>query len=274
MLSPILWAASGLLVLTCIGVLWNLRMRTVCYTVRSARLPAAFDGFRLLVVTDLHDSPFADQILAVAAKERPDAVCFVGDMVYGSDLGDMREMCRLLAGLPEDAPAYAVSGNHEIGEAYRSFVCDFVRFGGVWLDDSHVSLRRGTEELRLIGLRDRKFEEEESAAALAHFAQNVDPAVFSVTLCHRPFLYPRLADAGTDLVLSGHMHGGLIRLPFIGGLINHEYTKGPRFDRGLYDLGRAPLIVSAGCDDGRRVPRANDPPEVLMVTLEKVGGRK
>ena len=93
--------------------------------------------------------------------------------------------------------------------------------------------------------------------------------MYSVTLCHRPEVFPFIKDSGTDLVLSGHHHGGLVRLPFVGGVFSHRGKLFPKYDRGRYDVGPATLIVSAGCDDGSKLPRVNNPPEIVLVTLRR-----
>ncbi len=251
----------------------NRQTRLVTYTVRSGRLPAAFSGFRLLVAADLHDTPLCARILTLVEETKPDAVCMVGDMVYGGKTETMGEMCRILDSLAGVCPVYGVSGNHEACDTYDSFAEAFTAHGGVWLDDACVELRRGGDGIRIIGVKDRPFNEEETAASAAKLKENLDPDVYSVTLCHRPEVFPAIRDSGTDLVLAGHHHGGLIRLPFIGGVFAHRGKLFPDHDRGRYDEGGATLIVSAGCDDGSKLPRFNNPPEILLVTLERDGER-
>ncbi len=252
----------------------NRRTRLVTYTVRSGRLPASFDGFRLLVAADLHDTPLCARILEFVRQTKPDVVCMVGDMVYGGKIEMMGEMCRILDSLAGSCTVYGVSGNHEACDAYDLFAEAFVAHGGVWLDDAFAVLCRGADEIRIAGVKDRPFNdnEEEAAAGAAKLRENLDPDVYSVTLCHQPEMFPVIRDSGTDLVLSGHHHGGLIRLPFLGGVFGHHGKLFPDHDRGRYDEGSSTLIVSAGCDDGSKLPRFNNPPEILLVTLERDRG--
>lgn len=269
MLTAVIVAAAVLAAAVIVNALVNRRVRLVRYDEKSPRLPAAFDGFRILVVSDLHNAPFAEQILALAEREKPDVVVFPGDMAYGPRPETMAETCRIVEGLGGRIPAYAVSGNHESCLKYGQFEKIFTHAGGIWLDDACETIRRGGEAIRLVGVRDRLKERDAEARCSERLRENLDPDTYSVTLCHRPEVYPSIADSGTDLVLSGHHHGGLLRLPVVGGVFSHRGKLFPKYDRGRYDGGRAPLIVSAGCDDGSRLPRFNNPPEVLLVTLKR-----
>ena len=242
--------AAALLAVYLVNRIVNRRLRLTEYTVRSSRLPAGFDGFRILVAADLHNTPLCERLLALVEKTKPDIVCFAGDMAYGGRRETMEETCRILDRLTGICPVYGVSGNHEACSTYDFFAEAFTAHCGIWLDDAYDTILRDGETIRIAGVRDRPFIEEETAESAAKLRENLDSAVYSVTLCHRPEVFPFIKDSGTDLVLSGHHHGGLVRLPFVGGVFSHRGKLFPEYDRGRYDAGPATLIVSAGCDDG------------------------
>ena len=98
-----------------------------------------------------------------------------------------------------------------------------------------------------------------------------DADTFSILLSHRADLYPDIKDTGVDLILSGHLHGGIVRLPFVGGLIDKDkkVSISSEYEYGVYkEDGNATMIVSGGCDKNPKKRRIFNPPEVLVITLQ------
>ena len=167
MLWIALSVAAVLLAVCIVNRIVNRRLRLAEYTVRSSRLPAEFDGFRILVAADLHNTPLCERLLALVDKTKPDIVCFAGDMVYGGRRETMEEASRILDRLTGICPVYGVSGNHEAGPTYDFFADEFAVHGGIWLDDAYYTILRNGEEIRIAGVRDRPFIEEETAESAA-----------------------------------------------------------------------------------------------------------
>ena len=273
-MSAVIWC--GVLALVCVlacvlraVVKWqNSRVRLTEYTVRNAKIPPSFDGFSLFVISDLHDSPFAEQIETLVRQTAPDVLLFTGDLVFGDKTVDLGVAGKLLDALGGQYPVYGVSGNHE-GDETPTIAAQFRARGGIWLDDRRETLTRGEESIFLTGIGDRSFAKIECAEKeILTVMQRTAADGYTVTLCHNPIWYRVLKDSETDLVLSGHEHGGLIRLPLLGGMFGHEGQRlFPKYCLGRYRDGRAELIVSGGCDNGTHYPRLNSPPEVLLVRL-------
>ena len=94
---------------------------------------------------------------------------------------------------------------------------------------------------------------------------------FSILLSHRADIYPGIKDTGADLILSGHLHGGIVRLPFLGGIIGKNEKKSffPYYEYGFYkEDDCAAMIVSGGCDKNPQKRRFFNPPEILLITLK------
>ena len=94
-----------------------------------------------------------------------------------------------------------------------------------------------------------------------------DADCFSILACHRANLYPFFKDLNTNLMLSGHLHGGIVRLPGLGGIVGENMELHPDYTYGEYDEGHTKMIVSRGCDYNLLKMRVFNGPEVLLVTL-------
>ena len=93
------------------------------------------------------------------------------------------------------------------------------------------------------------------------------PEGYTILLAHNPNYFDVYADWGADLSLSGHIHGGMIRLPLIGGVLSPETLLFPKYDAGVFENGAAKMILSRGLGRGRMGIRLFNPPEVVSITL-------
>lgn len=225
------------------------RIQTETVQADSPRLPAAFDGFRVVQVSDLHGREFGEgneRLLKAVADLSPDLIAITGDII--DDAGQFSMIAPVAEGLAAIAPTYYVTGNHEwaIREAYT--VKALLRECGVTvLSNQFITLERGGEQIVLAGIDDpngpydQKTPDElaeEISAALG------DPYV--LLLAHRNEYYKVYERCGFDLTLCGHAHGGLIRLPFTDGLIGNDRRFFPDHTAGLYGLEDGALMVSRG----------------------------
>ena len=248
------------------------RIQTETLEAPSARLPAAFDGFRVVQISDLHGKEFGkdNETLAerVAALE-PDLIAITGDLVDDPDqLPLVPVLARALSAI---APTYYVTGNHEWAIREARTVKGLLEENGVLpLTNDYVVLERDGAEIVVAGIDDpngpydQKTPEElmeEIRAALG------DPYV--LLLAHRNEYYETYARCGADLTLCGHVHGGLIRLPFTDGLIDNTRRRlFPTYTAGLYPLeGRGVLMVSRGLGNGTGVPRIFNRPHLPVIVL-------
>ena len=256
-----------LVVLTLIALDERLILRT--YTVSSPKLTAEV---RLAVVTDFHSSDNADDVVAMVASCAPDAVLMVGDM-FDDDTANRptERTLSLMRQLSAQYPCYYVSGNHEAWTGEMDALYQQTEEAGVTVlrMSSGVLTVRG-QRIALCGVPD-PYEMVLSGAPdteeqLRQALEDVDSADFTVLLAHRPELLAKYAQFPLDLVVSGHAHGGQVRIP---GVLNGLYAPNqgwfPKLAGGAYTQDGTTLIVSRGLAVRTRLPRIFNRPEVVLV---------
>lgn len=256
-----------LVVLTLIALDERLTLRT--YTVASPKLTAEV---RLAVVTDFHSSDNADDVVAMVASCAPDAVLLVGDM-FDDDIANRptERTLSLMRQLSALYPCYYVSGNHEAWTGEMDALYQQTEEAGVTVlrMSSGVLTVRG-QRIALCGIPD-PYEMVFSGAPdteeqLRQALEDVDSADFTVLLAHRPELLTKYAQFPFDLVVSGHAHGGQVRIP---GVLNGLYAPNqgwfPKLAGGAYTQDGTTLIVSRGLAVRTRLPRIFNRPEVVLV---------
>lgn len=256
-----------LVVLTLIALDERLTLRT--YTVASPKLTAEV---RLAVVTDFHSSDNADDVVAMVASCAPDAVLLVGDM-FDDDIANRptERTLSLMRQLSALYPCYYVSGNHEAWTGEMDALYQQTEEAGVTVlrMSSGVLTVRG-QRIALCGIPD-PYEMVFSGAPdteeqLRQALEDVDSADFTVLLAHRPELLAKYAQFPFDLVVSGHAHGGQVRIP---GVLNGLYAPNqgwfPKLAGGAYTQDGTTLIVSRGLAVRTRLPRIFNRPEVVLV---------
>lgn len=272
----LLFAFAGILLLTGLLAYQNAHMNKTVYlrkyTVKSSEVPPAFDGYKIFVISDLHNAPFHDQIIRHIEDAAPDLLAFLGDVVQLPE-GRAGEAKKIAEAFADTLPIYAVSGDHESqNDAYWD-IYDTLHWAGVkWLTDDAVILEKEGDSILLLGLSNSKnshVSEEEIEEKRSFIAeQTAGYEGFSILLNHRSDMYPDIKDAGADLILSGDSHGGVIRLPFLGGVYGDD-GKFPNYEYGLFAEEESTLVVSGGCDKNPKKMRVWNPPEVVLVTLER-----
>lgn len=263
----ILPALAILAVLTLIALDERLILRT--YTVVSPKLKAEV---RLAVVTDFHSSDNADDVVAMVASCAPDAVLLVGDLFDDDTQNRPTERTlSLMRQLSALYPCYYVSGNHEAWTGEMDALYQQTEEAGVTVlrMSSGVLTVRG-QRIALCGIPD-PYEMVFSGAPdteeqLRQALEDVDSADFTVLLAHRPELLTKYAQFPLDLVVSGHAHGGQVRIP---GVLNGLYAPNqgwfPKLAGGAYTQDGTTLIVSRGLAVRTRLPRIFNRPEVVLV---------
>lgn len=263
----ILPALAILVILTLIALDERLILRI--YTVVSPKLTAEV---RLAVVTDFHSSDNAEEVAAMVASCAPDAVLMVGDM-FDDDTANRptERTLSLIRQLSAQYPCYYVSGNHEAWTGEMDALYQQTEEAGVTVlrMSSGVLTVRG-QRIALCGIPD-PYEMVFSGAPdteeqLRQALEDVDSADFTVLLAHRPELLAKYAQFPFDLVVSGHAHGGQVRIP---GVLNGLYAPNqgwfPKLAGGAYTQDGTTLIVSRGLAVRTRLPRIFNRPEVVLV---------
>ena len=276
----------------------NLRLTVTRYNLTFAGLPEEFDGFKIALVSDLHNARFGkDQrkLIAAIRSAQPDMIAVTGDLFHTSRRENAYSFLEQAAKL---APCYYVSGNHEqrFADYFTAIRPRLESLGARVLDDERMTIAKGGAHISVIGLSDPTFhntvppeqfaEEKLSRLTSEHIG-------FTVLLSHRPELFEVYARHRVSLTLTGHAHGGQVRIPFVhrGLFAVHqgwlpEYTEGIfvkdhtnlsifRADGGKKDNSAtlpddcSAMVVSRSLGNSTLYPKINNPPELVVVELRK-----
>ena len=272
----VLIIAAALVLALLIWLLWaNSSPAATQVTVASGALPEAFEGFKIAHVSDLHNAVFGrknEKLLSLIRAAEPDIIAITGDLI-DSRHTDIDSALAFVEAAAEIAPVYYVTGNHESRLDFDEIEPRLIAAGARVLRNEAEDIGRGGERIRLAGIDDPSFirtggtAEERAAAELEQLGDG--GGTFTVLLAHRPELVEVYAEYGAGLVLSGHAHGGQVRLPLLGGLYAPGQGLLPEYDSGLYSLGETQMVVSRGLGNSVAPLRVNNRPELVIVTLSR-----
>lgn len=255
-------------------LLWgNCSLQTTETALVSPALPPAFDGLRIVELADLHGRVFgrgSRRLLAAVRRAEPDLICIDGDLF--DEHTDLAMLPPLLRGLCAIAPVYYVTGNHEWRvPGLRGILAQMRACGVTALQDDWRVLRRGEDALIVAGTDDPcgPAERKTPAELIADIRAEAGEAAFLLLLAHRNDQLPQWSALGVQAVLAGHCHGGVVRLPFVGGLFGTDRWLFPAWDAGLYRQGETALYVSRGLGYTNVHFRLFNRPEVAVIVLRR-----
>jgi predicted MPP superfamily phosphohydrolase len=261
----------GVLLLLVIAAFWRgLVVRT--YQVTSEKITGEI---RLVVVSDLHGAEYGSEqkdILHLIAGRNPDVILLAGDII--DDVFPAQPSLSFIKGAVEIAPCYYVTGSHDLWySGYPEARQMMLDSGVIVLEGSTVPLRVKGQEISISGIDDPTMgttrEDKEAYRNALHRAfSGISDERFNILLAHRPDYMDDYARYNFDLVVSGHTHGGQVRIPFlINGLFAPDQGWFPRYAGGLYQDKGIPLMISRGVSYYPKLPRIFNPPEVVLIRL-------
>ncbi len=261
----------------CAGFFWwsNHSLETERFTFASPRLPEGFDGCVIVQLSDLHGALFGEEnedLIAQVRSHRPDYIFLTGDLQDRYRRTPRSYAVSLGRALAEIAPTYFVTGNHEWAfRDVRELKRELRDAGVTVLTNEYVPLTRNGDRILLAGIDDPNgFADQKTPEELAAEVRAAEPDAFWMLLAHRNNYFEKeYSRLGADLVISGHGHGGLIRLPFTDGLVSVERSLFPSYTAGFYRVGGADLFVSRGLGNSGRTFRLFNRPELVVLTLER-----
>ena len=253
----------------------NTALQTAYFDPTFSELPEGFDGCRITVLGDFHSAYFGqenERLLDAVRKTAPDYIFLVGDLLDSYREVPENYAARTADGLSAIAPVYYVTGNHEWAIRDVPALKETLTNHGVTvLSNQFLTLERNGDTVVLAGIddpngyADQKTPETVASEICAAYG---DP--FWMLLAHRNNLFTeRYSLLGADLVVSGHGHGGIIRLPFTDGLLSAERTFFPTCTAGLYEENGSRLFVTRGLGNSGSTFRLFNRPEVAVLTLHK-----
>ncbi len=236
------------------------------YTYESDQIGAELDGYRIVQISDLHNAIFGKQnqtLLDAIQSCSPDIIVITGDLV-DSNHTNVECAIRFVEEAVKIAPVYYVTGNHEywLETSEREQMLEGIRSAGANdLEDETVCIEAGASSFLLVGMDDKHLADQTLKELLT------DQSELSIVLAHEPQFFSGYADAGADLVLSGHAHGGQFRLPFVGGLVAPDQGFLPEYTSGEYRIADTEMIVSRGLGNSIIPVRLFNYPEIVCVEL-------
>ncbi|WP_106766853.1 metallophosphoesterase [Paenibacillus faecalis] len=243
-------------------------LEVVRMTLYQERLPEAFDGTKIAHFSDFHlgfqtDAEDVRRIVSAINWERPDLVCFTGDMVDGS-ADALAGAVDSFAALKAPLGVLSILGNHDFDDVNRLVQLQ-QKAGFTVLRNEHVMLRRNGGSMAVAGLDDQLLGFPDLDKALKGVPENT----YTLLMMHEPDYADWVIRHHVDLQLSGHSHGGQVRLPWIGEVITPPGSK--NYIKGLYRIegSRLLLYVNRGIGTTGLPFRFLCKPELTMLTLRK-----
>ena len=245
----------------------NKHLVITTYTYESEKLGADLDGYRIVQISDLHNAEFGKEnkkLLEIIRSCSPDIIVITGDLV-DSNHTNVERAVAFVEEAVKIAPVYYVTGNHEYWldpSENEQMMQGILAAGAYDLDDEAVRIEKGDSSFLLVGLDDQHLSDETLKSLLQEQKNEL-----SIVLAHEPQYLQNYANAEADLVLTGHAHGGQIRLPFVGGIVAPDQGFLPEYTSGQYNSADTEMIVSRGLGNSIIPVRLFNYPEVVCVEL-------
>lgn len=264
-------------------------IKTTRYIVNSKKIAKEFDNFKIVQLSDLHGRVFPYQyqeILTILEKLNPDIVVLTGDIADNRlkrSVEHAELFCRLTA---KRFITYFVHGNHEQtmkSHELESFLNNIEKSGVSILNNKKFVIKRDFAEIVLFGLvtplefYNDPFHEYRKGTYLqtedvVRLLGDVEDQYYNILLAHNPIFFEAYSTWGADLVLAGHIHGGVICIPGVGGILSPDVTFFPQYYAGRYEKEGKQMVVSRGLNN--RFPFSiTNPSEIVCIEL-KSGDRE
>ncbi|GAB3057717.1 metallophosphoesterase [Salinicoccus sesuvii] len=255
---------------------------TTYHTHESLRVPEAFDGYKIIQISDFHNAWFgfrSSKLIREIRKIDGDVIFVTGDVIDRRTPNFKRSM-GLISQLVDILPTYYVTGNHEAH--YRGFdrLERAIDASGMKnISRSNERLNAGNDHIRLVGMEDLWFYGtdgdhqvvDDFKEDLEHRLEN-RPDRFTIVLSHRPELFDVYTSFPIDIVFTGHAHGGQIRLPVVKGLYAPHQGVLPKYTEGVHKENDTSMVVSRGLGNSRFPFRVFNRPEIIVMELKRQQG--
>lgn len=258
------------------------RFHIVEYKIESKKI---IKNSKMVLLSDLHNKSYGkdnERLLHAIEEQNPEAILIAGDMLTSKAGEPMDTAIHLMQQLGKKYPIYYGMGNHE-----SKIQIDLEKYGTMYEDyrnalaKEHIELMRNARaflpmyNIDICGLEleycyFKKFHptalHKEDLECLIGKA---DKDAFQILIAHNPDYIEQYADWGADLVLSGHIHGGVMRLPVLGGVISPSFRLFPKYDGGMFREKNTTLLLSRGLGMHTIPIRIFNPGELIVIHLNK-----
>ncbi|HKM34940.1 MAG TPA: metallophosphoesterase [Lachnospiraceae bacterium] len=239
---------------------------------------------RLVMLSDLHNYQYGKeniQLIKAIEKEKPDMIVLAGDMITADYKEKFTSTMELLKRLKENYPIYYAYGNHEekiclykqrYGYMGDTFLKELKEIGIEPFYNAHAVFNDRGIALYGLCIEYDYYQRFTTKPMPDHYLEGLigkaDENYYDVLLAHNPEYFPKYAVWGADLVLSGHIHGGIVRLPFLGGVISPSIRFFPKYDGGLFQIEKTHMVLGRGIGTHKPSVRVFNPAELIVVDLE------
>lgn len=245
------------------------------YEIKSDKLNQKYNNYKIMLLTDLHNRDITEKLVKIVNEENPNIIVMSGDMINEKTDGfdNFFNLCKEL----KDKTVYYVFGNHEENmsdEKQNEFIekikektnVILLNNDKVELDDSFTIYGFSPQVKYYLASTKEKID----LNYIEERIGKIDINKFNLLISHDPLLYNLYSKYGFDMVLSGHLHGGIINIPFVGGLLSPDFTFFPKYYKGVNKIGNTNLVISRGLGYGYMIPiRVFNRGEVVIINLMK-----
>lgn len=246
------------------------------YIIESNKLPIDFNNYKVAHISDFHNiksKNLTNDLVKEIKNSKPNIIVLTGDLIDSNKI-NLDIAISFVKKINDIAPIYYVTGNHEARiDNYDELKDKLEKNKVIILDDKIEIIKKAESEINIIGINDPSFNSNTYRDDATIVQDNLisiqyDKNNFTLLLSHRPELIETYAKNNFDLVLSGHAHGGQIRIPFIGGLIAPNQGLFPKYTSGIYKMNNTKMIVSRGIGNSIFPFRVNNRPELVIIELK------
>lgn len=270
--------AAILLIMAALLVDSRYRIVSPEYELSYSNLPQSFDGYRVVQLSDIHMTDFGkndENLLNAVKKQKPDIIVITGDMLndHSAEANESQteKIKPFLEELVRIAPCYFVSGNHEWASGEIAKLTELLtKLNIVYLHNDYVLLKKGSDSIVLAGVEDPNGPKDMvKPDVLVDKILEKYPDKYVMLLAHRNDWLKKYPELKVNTILCGHSHGGIVRLPFVGGVFGTEHDFFPKYDAGVFNEGSYDLLVSRGLGGDTIIPRFLNNPELVTIILKK-----
>ncbi|MCR8746482.1 metallophosphoesterase [Romboutsia lituseburensis] len=259
------------------------------YEIKNKKIPKEFHNYKIVQISDLHNKSFGKDNYKLIKKIdalKPDAIFITGDLVEGENK-NYKVALDLVDALSLKYPIYHIIGNHEQKslnkkhrELYKDYFKQLYNKKIINLDNDKITINRGDSYINLYGLVVpleyypyffSNYKNKNKPLGSNFMNDNlgkINDNEYNILLAHNPFFFEEYSKWGADLILSGHVHGGIIRIPYLGGVLSPSREFFPKYDLGEYKENSSTMLLSKGLGGSKVLVRLNCKPEIVQITLK------
>lgn len=255
------------------------------YNITSDKLKGLERERKVLFLTDLHNNLYGKQnkkLISAIQNENPDYIFIGGDMLVGKPNVSRKVALEFAQQIASICPVYYANGNHEqrmklyperFGNTYQEYKEELVAHEIHFLENNHVDMAWEHVEVQLHGLEIpaecyKKLQKTTlNAEQVSDCIGQADASKYQILLAHNPIFADAYLEWGADLVLSGHLHGGVVRIPGLGGIITPQFRLFPKYSGEYTKKGDKAVIVSKGLGTHTIKIRFLNPAEIVVLHI-------